>query len=270
MENNMQNKIKNTMAFVVPKNDAEAVRIGEILTYKTNKEVKVLVTAQTWGASWENLEKSIKEELETLQHSHQIYGVELKGTPLFSGANIDHHYYDGDDRSNEKTSLEQVAELIGYKLSLEDMFISANDKAYIPGMYALGEALAMPQEEIAKVVSKVRTLDRAAQGISQEQESIAEEAIAKKEVLNENSYLVRMSHSKTSTVCDRLFGTYKNLLIISEDGEVNFFGSGKVINKLKDLVPGSWCGGDIANDNGFWGGYPSDQESIVDIVKATL
>ena len=126
------------------------------------------------------------------------------------------------------------------------------------------------KEEIAKVVSKVRTLDRAAQGISQEQESIAEEAIAKKEVLNENSYLVRMSHSKTSTVCDRLFGTYKNLLIISEDGEVNFFGSGKVINKIKDLVPGSWCGGDIANDNGFWGGYPSDQESIVDIVKATL
>ena len=157
MENNMQNKIKNTMAFVVPKNDAEAVRIGEILTYKTNKEVKVLVTAQTWGASWENLEKSIKEELETLQHSHQIYGVELKGTPLFSGANIDHHYYDGDDRSNEKTSLEQVAELIGYKLSLEDMFISANDKAYIPGMYALGEALAMSQEEIAKVGQVPRT-----------------------------------------------------------------------------------------------------------------
>lgn len=262
----MTTKMKK-MAFVTPKNDAEAVRIVEILT-KAN--IKVLLTAQNWGASWENLEPSIKEELETLQNSHQIYGVELQGAPLFGGANVDHHCYYGDDRSNEKTSLEQVAELIGYELSLEDMFISSNDKAYIPEMYALGEALAMPQKEIIQLVSKVRALDRAAQGITEEQEMIAEEAIKNKEVLGVDSYLVRMSHSKTSTVCDRLFGTYKNLLIVSEDGEVNFFGSGKIINKLKDLVPGSWCGSDIANDNGFWGGYPSEQESIVEIVKAML
>ena len=79
-------KMKNNMVFVVPKNDAEAIRIAEILI---NQEIKVLVTAQTWGASWENLEKSIKEELETLQHSHQIYGIELKGNPVFSVANIE-------------------------------------------------------------------------------------------------------------------------------------------------------------------------------------
>lgn len=264
MNNNNKN---NNIVVVVPQNDAEAVRIVEILT---SQNVKALVTKQAWGASWENLEAHIKEELATLQDSHHIYGVELMGTPLFGGTNIDHHSYDGDNRSNELCSLEQVANLIGYKLNIEDMFISSNDKEYIDGMYSLGEALAMSQEEIANMVSKVRALDRAAQGISQEQETIAEEAIVRKEVLRDDSYLVRMSHSKTSTVCDRMYGSYKNLLIISEDGEVNFFGRREIINKLKTLVSGSWSDGKPENKNGYWGGYPSDQEAIVNIVKSMI
>lgn len=266
MKETIKNNLKN-LVFITPKNDAESLRIIEILK---RQKVKVLVTEQTWGASWDEIEAEIKEELKALQNSHRIFGVELKGAPLYNGANIDHHWHDGDNRSNDKSSLEQVAELIGYELTLEDMFISSNDKGYIPAMYSLGESLDMSQEEIEKMVSRVRYLDRSAQGITPEQEAIAEEAIAKKEIMNEHSYLVRMNHSKTSPVCDRLYGTYKNLLIVSEDGEVNFFGAKEIINKLQDLVPGSWCGGDIQNDNGFWGGYPAVPEAIISLVKAML
>ena len=237
---------------VTPVNDGEAVQISKILKVKN---IKTLVTKQGWGASWANLEPEIKEKIESYKNkNYQIYGVELQGKAPEGAKNIDHHRYDGDDRTNEKSSLEQVAELIGYKLSLFEEFVAENDKGFIPAMIELAKTKNLGKEETQKLIEKVRLQDRAAQGITPEQERIAEKAIQEAEV-SDRLTVVRMSHSKTSTVCDRLWGGYKNLLILSEDGEVNFFGSGRVIKKLSSLVEGSWSGGDIDHDNGFWGGY---------------
>ena len=47
----------NTRVWIVPANDLEAKAIIAIL--KREGET-VLTTSQAWGASWENLEKSIK------------------------------------------------------------------------------------------------------------------------------------------------------------------------------------------------------------------
>lgn len=230
----------------------------------------MLVTKQGWGASWNNLESEIKKEIENYKNkNYKIFGVELQGQAPEGMINIDHHYYDGDDRSNEKSSLEQVAELIGHELTLYEQFVAENDKGFIPAMLTLAKNKNLSEKETQKMIEKVRLQDRAAQGITPEQEKIAEEAIKKAETFDRLT-VVKMSHSKTSTVCDRLFGGYKNLLIISDDGEVNFFGSREVIKKLSDLVEGSWSGGDLSHDNGFWGGYPSQDLDIEKEVKNLL
>jgi len=240
---------------VTPVNDGEAVQIAKILK---NENIKTLITKQGWGASWSGLEPEIKKEIENYKNkNYKIFGVELQGSAPEGVENIDHHRYDGDDRSNEKSSLEQVAELIGYKLTLYDQFVAENDKGFIPAMLTLAKNKNLDKKETQKMIEKVRLQDRAAQGITPEQEEIAEKAIQEAEV-SDRLTVVRMSHSKTATVCDRLFGRYKNLLILSEDGEVNFFGEKRVIERLSSLVKGSWSGGDLDYDNGFWGGYPQD------------
>ena len=133
-------------------------------------------------------------------------------------------------------------------------------------MLELAKTKNLSEKETQKLIEKVRFQDRAAQGITPEQEKIAEEAIKKAGIFDRLT-VVKMSHSKTSTVCDRLYGKYKNLLVLSEDGEVNFFGCQKVIKKLSDLVKGSWSGGDLDHDNGFWGGYPPQNLNIEKEVK---
>ena len=150
-----------------------------------------------------------------------------------------------------------MADLIGHELTLYEQFVAANDKGFIPAMYELAKTKNLSKKETQKLIEKVRLQDRAAQGITPEQERIAEKAIQEAEV-SDLLTVVRMAHSKTSTVCDRLFGRYKNLLILSEDGEVNFFGEKGVIERLSSLVKGSWSGGDLDHDNGFWGGYPQN------------
>lgn len=245
----------NQIAIVTPINDGESVQIAKILK---SEKIKTLITKQGWGASWSDLESEIKKEIEDLKNkNYKIYGVELQGQAPEGAVNIDHHKYDGDDRSSDKSSLEQVADLVGHKLSLFEEFVAANDKGFIPAMLALAKTKNINEEQTQKLIKKVRLQDRAAQGITPEQEKVAEEAIKKAEVFDRLT-VVRMSHSKTSTVCDRLYGRYKNLLILSEDGEVNFFGERRVIERLSSLVKGSWSGGDLDHNNGFWGGYPQD------------
>ena len=257
----------NQILIVTPVNDGEAVQISKILK---NKNIKMLVTKQGWGASWDGLEPEIKEEIKNLKNKNfKIYGVELQGSAPEGMINIDHHRYDGDDRSNELSSLEQVAKLVGHRLSLFEEFISANDKGFIPAMLTLAKNKDLNKKETKKLIEKVRLQDRAAQGITSEQEEIAEKAIEEAEVSGSLT-VIRMSHSKTSTVCDRLWGQYKNLLVLSGDGEVNFFGERRVIEKLASLVEGSWSGGDLDHDNGFWGGYPPQNLNIEEEVKKLL
>ena len=249
---------------VTPVNDGESAQITKILK---EKNIKTLITKQGWGASWANLEPEIKKQIENYKNKNfEVFGVELQGAAPSGAVNIDHHRYDGDDRTNELSSLEQVAQLVNHKLSLFEEFVSANDKGFIPAMYELAKTKNLDEKETQKMVEKVRLRDRAAQGITPEQEKIAEEAIKKAEVFDRLT-VIHMEHSKTATVCDRLYGKYKNLLVVSSDGEANFFGSREVIQKLSGLVEGSWSGGDLDHNNGFWGGYPQNLDVEKEVKK---
>lgn len=188
--------------------------------------------------------------------------IEVPSTSII----VDHH----NENVGKPASLLQVLNLIGVEPSREQQLIAANDCGYIPGMLSLGAT--------AEEVAKVRYADRAAQGITPEQEAEAERAIAAAEQVN-GVTIVRMAHSKTATVCDRLFNPEKEqrLLILSEDGESNFFGNGELCQLLQGEKTGKtpegwdtysnfggWIGGKLPV-SGFWGGY-ADQKAVLNYI----
>jgi hypothetical protein len=105
--------------------------------------------------------------------------------------------------------------------------------------------------------------DREMQGVTLEQEVQAQEAVERLgEIDHKQKYIsLDLPHSKTSTVTDRLYGKYENLLVTSADGETNFFGKTEIIQMLNEKFPGGWSGGQLEQGSGFWGGY-ADQEAI--------
>ena len=135
-------------------------------------------------------------------------------------------------------------------------------------MEKLGEELGIPSNELQEIIDNIRYRDREMQGITPEQEAQAQEAIDKLGDLSEKRYYIEVDlpHSKTATVADRLYNKYDNLLIISEDGETNFYGKTEYINMLNKNFPGGWSGGALDQGYGFWGGY-ADQEKIKSAVQ---
>ena len=85
-----------------------------------------------------------------------------------------------------------------------------------------------------------------------------------------NIRVVRMSHSKTGLIGDRLAiaaidagasspADFPAYVVFSDDGEVNFSGDGKLATLLHATFDGGWAGGaglGKAGGTAFWGGYP--------------
>lgn len=254
----------NNKLWITPNNDLEAKTINEILEREGEKYI---ITDQAWGASWENLEDKIKDEILKNENNSDIYGIELQGQAPSNAKNIDHHIYSEDDRSNNKSSIEQVADILGIDLTIDEKFVAANDKGYIPAMEELGKELGIDEEDIKEIISNIRMRDREMQGITKEQELQAAEAIEKLGKIDEKVNLISIDvpHSKSATITDRLYGKYDNLLITSGDGETNFFGETELINELNEKFPGGWSGGTLDKGNGFWGGY-ANQKDIKDLI----
>ena len=162
--------------WVTPNNDLEAKTIVEMLQREGED---FLVTSQAWGASWKKLEEELKAKIEEAKREEKtVYGVELQGDS--NGAiNVDHHTYGEDDRSNPKSSIEQVAEILGVELTLDEQFVSANDKGYIPAMEKLGAELGISGEDLQEIIANIRMRDREMQGVTPEQEAQAQEAVEK-------------------------------------------------------------------------------------------
>lgn len=254
--------------WVTPNNDLEAKTIIEMLQREGED---FLVTGQAWGASWDKLEEEIKARIETAKREQEkVYGVELQGDS--NGAiNIDHHTYGEDDRSNPESSIEQVAKILGVELTLDEQFVSANDKGYIPAMEKLGTELGLSIDDLQEIIANIRMRDREMQGVTPEQEAQAQEAVEELgEIAEKRDYIqLDLPHSKTSTITDRLYGKYDNLLITSADGETNFYGTTEIIKMLNEKFPGGWSGGQLDQGSGFWGGY-ADQNAIKQAVQEMI
>lgn len=177
-------------------------------------------------------------------------GVELPANAII----VDHH----NENAGRPASLLQVLDLFGLEPTRRQQLIAANDCGYIPAMLALGAT--------AEEVAEVRYADRAAQGITSEQEIEAERAIAAADEIY-GVTIIKMTHSKTAPVCDRLFDpkNEQRLLILSEDGyEANFFGNGELCQQLRNKF-GGWMGGNLP-ESGYWGCGGVDLEDVLDYV----
>jgi hypothetical protein len=252
--------MKKNFFFIVPANDGEAVEIRKILQ---TAKISHVVTRQAWGATWVNLEPEVVVAIEgfiSANPSAVIYGVELGGPARWGAINIDHHIYRDENRSNEKSSIEQVAALLGVELTRHQLLIAANDKGYIPAMKAMGAT-----ENEIKIV---RAQDRLAQGVTPDQEAQAVADIQSAEIRG-HKWLVRCPKGSTSAVTDRIFGQYAELLTVDGvNGKWIYFGPRHM--QFYAITEGGttlarWAGGDPKN--GFSGVEKPTEETQIKILE---
>jgi len=164
----------------------------------------------------------------------QIIGIELIND-IYQPSNyieIDHH----GANSGKASSLEQIAILLDIKLSNRQKFIAANDSGYIKAMKNLNfkdeELIAIIDEFKLKVgnnyddnkniiIKEIRRKDREAQGVTKEDEELAEKSILDK--TEENGFVIINSLTdKFSPITDTLYPYEK--IIIYNDKTLCYYG----------------------------------------------
>ena len=196
-------------------------------------------------------------ELDNHPHEKTGWAPEKVPVELPAGSiEVDHH----NERAGEPAAILQVLDLLGVEPNRHDSLIAANDENFIFGMQAIGAT--------AEEIADIRALDRAAQGVTDEQEVEAVRAISQAETTEGKLTVVHMAHSKCSPVTDRLFGLYRFLLIISGDGEINFYASSAdeadkaIISVTAEKFPGGWIFG-----GGTGWGAKLDQVAVESFIR---
>lgn len=203
------NHVPSDIVFLLGGYDLEMMTIKQML--EGRKDCVVL----DHHLRWDNALLSAYQDKLPLYSGSLIYGIELQEdipTPK-NYHRIDHH----NDMNNMPCSLEQVAALLGEPLNRHQLLVSANDKGYIPAMQAMGASRVE--------IDDIRRLDREAQGITEDDERLAEQSIANNLVRKNDLLVVRSSSPHFSPICDRLF-PYKRLLVYTDE-EWMYYGEGK-------------------------------------------
>ncbi len=236
-----------------------------------------------WGAKIDDYVDVVEE---ILAEGNTPVAVELSGADKVEGVvDVDHH----NEKSDRPASIVQVMNRLGKSVSLVDEMIAANDSAYIPGMEdKMEEYRAILEEKYGhekfgrlkkKLVELIRKEDRRMQGVTNEMEQEAEEAIARAEHGPNGLVIVKFSGDKPSPITDRLFSSWpdgkQNLIVVckSQDDtkDVYYFGSGDICKEVKekfgDII--SWGGGTgygHKDKMGFGGATTNNAQEIIDFI----
>ena len=149
------------ITLIVPRNDLESVKIGRLAEKLGFDDIRV--SDQPFGA---RLEKEPPEAFQNI--APEVWIVEIPGPETEKQlrernhrvVTIDHHRYGDLDRCNEKSSMEQFADLCGYSLTPEEKLVAINDRAYIWGLIAEGADF--------ETIRDIRREDLLAQGWSED------------------------------------------------------------------------------------------------------
>ena len=228
---------KNKLFFLLGGLDLEMFTIREILD-------KQGIAYVDHKLGWSNaFLSSYQEEMrDALENGLSVFGIELQeDIPIPLGYKaIDHH----NELEYQPSALEQVMSLLHLPMNRYLQMIAANDKAYIPGMLKLGAT--------AEEIEVIRRADRKAQGVTEEDELLAEKALKERCSKVDDLWVVRALGSRFSPICDRLF-PYQRLLIYT-DTEWMYYGKGvdEVRKYFKDdyFAGKLFCGG---GENGYIG-----------------
>ena len=197
---------KDKLFFLLGGADLEMLTIREIL-------LKNGIPFADHQLQWNNaVLSSYQKELQQLDDSWVIYGVELQDD-ILTPTNyrvIDHH----NQLSSMPSALEQVIDILHIPMDRYMQLVAINDKAYIPGMQAMGAT--------AEEIESIRLADRKAQGVTEEDEHLAEMAISEHLEKVGNLTIVYSETSRFSPICDRLFPFHQ--LVVYTDHEWMYYG----------------------------------------------
>lgn len=172
----------------------------------------------SWNtANWQAyLDADGKKIDEFLKANYKIVGIELSGKKPDSDQfiNIDHH----NEEQSQPASIEQIGNLLEVELDRWQQLVAANDKGYIPAMEML--------EGTVEEIEKVRTADRSAQGVTEEDEKLAQQSIDENQEQDGGVTVVRSLTEHFSAIADRMYGRTERLLIYT-DTTLNYYGNGK-------------------------------------------
>lgn len=222
--------------------------------------------------------------------------------PSNSGiTSIDHHkYYDSEEKTaiGERTSIEQVADILGIELSDFDMMIAANDVGYIPKMIKMAEELGLSEEEKALIIERIDKLESLAkvpmqigqprtstdeipdiEQIAEERKQsnvrIAQRAVDQAYIYDDRFIWIDLEDFNCQReVTNILYKMgkyvdmgYNNIVVSSIDKKNNrrlvYFGNREIINELNgnmEDIKIRWTGGEP--ESGFFGLQLSDDEDF--------
>lgn len=205
--------MKQRLIFLLGGYDLEMLEIKKILA--SNRDIRLFDGQLEWHNAKLSAYRTVIEKYGS-DRKTLIYGIELQESddciPPANYHRIDHH----NAYSANVSALEQVADLLHIELTREQQLIAANDRGYIPEMQWQGAS----SEEIRQI----RLRDRKMQGVTDEDERLAEKAIANR-TMEQSVIVVKSESNRFSPVCDQLF-PYEKLLIYTND-ELMYYGKGK-------------------------------------------
>ena len=227
-----KDKFKNPV-FLLGGHDLEMVEIMKILSLK---EIHYYDKNLKWHNAF------LSQYQEVFNKHDSFVGIELVTdipAPQYYIL-FDHH----NQNAEKPSAIEQVAELLGITLSRYQQLVAANDKGYILAM----EKMDATKEEI----EEIRRQDRKAQGVTDEDEKLAEMSIQKNLTSKNRITIVKSLTSSFSAITDRLF-PIESLLIYSDDA-LTYYGqhAKEIAQSFKLLIEEhkAYYGG---GDNGYFG-----------------
>lgn len=247
----------NELTVICPFNDGESKTIVDICR---RLGVDIRISRQPWGATLD------QEPSENLQNLKRIVAVvEMPSASCEQKLNdegyrviiIDHHFYPklNLDRRQPLSSLEQIAELLGYELTRREKGIALNDRSYIFGLLDHGYSM----EEILSI----RRFDLESQGVPPENILKVQEALKTAPVEN-GITILRLDFTNAGYAQDFLVlespDRVRDLLILGGKPlkKVQFYGDPEKVKKLADI--GEWMGG--GDKSKFWGTNHPDLPEI--------
>ena len=248
--------IKNEPVFLLGGYDLEMIEIKKLLIQHGKHYIDRKLS---WGAKLSRYQ----DIFHSLTHYYGIELIEDIEPPLHYTA-IDHH----NDLQNNQSSLEQVAKILNVELSRYQKLVALNDSGYIPAMQKFGAT------EVE--IELIRERDREAQGVTNEDELLAEMSIEEKKVVD-GVVVVETQIHHFSPISDRLYMMGIKDYLIYNDKKLLYYGKNieqlvkhykKEIEKKKMYYGGG---------NGFFGlaegrGYDREKieklrDEIIQIVK---
>lgn len=243
--------LKSDRVFLLGGNDLEMATIRQML-------IEHSCVFADKNLMWENARLSTYADVLSRWKDKEFVGIELEADVDVPARYIDVNHHN--DRSVEKSSLEQVAELLDVSLNRYQQLVAANDKGHIAAMKDMG---ATEAEIVA-----IRQEDRRCQGVSRADEDIAEKDVSMARVVKD-TILVKTQLTHFSPIVDRL-ASFQKIIVYSEQ-EMTYYGNDcfRVIELFQDELKEekAYYGGSPARYFGIKSGVMEPEEIVICIQK---